>query len=464
MFLRQKSSKSIKSWLFKDYIIIMLIGMVCSIVAEAIVYYSIDRVFANRLELANLYAYPYENMDISPVKALGGWVEILDEDKKVVRVLGKKRDKRTVYSEESLFNSAVLAEEQNRPFLYSTYVIKERRDEGAYCLAIVPRNIAKQVIAPNYFLGINGFVFFVVLVYLIIFLAFFYFGSRFYSYLSAGRIQQLLREIRASMGEIRKRNYTIRLRYNAEDEFMEIRDSFNHMADKLQHMEEEKQRLFADITHDLNTPITSIVGYAKALYDGKIKEEEIQKEYLKTIYQKSIRVSQLVKDLFEFSKLNEYNQMFKRKKIDFTEWLRQLIGSVYFEIVENGFELEVDIPDEPVYVDFDEKQMMRAVINLVDNAMKYNSPGIKLAVKCFRHESNLVIKVCDNGAGISKELAAKIFEPFVRGENARSSKGGTGLGLSIVEKIAEMHGGSIELTSDGDYKTVFMITLPCLVS
>lgn len=460
MFLKSRNNKSIKGWLIKNYLILLLIGIICAFAAEVIINISVDYVFTKKLEISNIYAYPYENIDTSIVKSMGGWVEILDENKKVIKVLGEKKDDKTSYNEEDFFNNIMLKDDVEKPNYYSIYVIKNRRDEGAYCVAIIPKKSAKLIVLPSYLPHTNTFMLYALIIYLGMFFLFFAFGMILYSYISANQIKKPLQEIMFSMGEIKKQNYKVRLFYDAEDEFMEIRDTFNHMAEKLQNMEEQKQRLFADITHDLNTPITSIMGYAKILYDGKIKDAETQKEYLKTIYQKSARVCQLVRNLFDFSKVSDESLLFELRRNDFSEWLRQLISSVYFEIVQSGFLIDIDIPDEPIYVNFDEKQMIRVVINLIDNALKYNPAGTKLAISCKREEHRVILRVCDNGLGIPQELKNKIFEPFVRGENARSTKGGTGLGLSIAEKIIARHGGNILVTSDNVYNTVFKIDLP----
>lgn len=209
--------------------------------------------------------------------------------------------------------------------------------------------------------------------------------------------------------------------------------------------ERSRNLMLSDIAHDLRTPITTIVGYSKALNDGLITSDEKRKEYLDAIENKAERMSDLITLLFEYVRLDSDNFSLKKTKVDIAELLRENAALLYADVEEKGMEFEIDIPEESYEIELDKLQFSRVITNLINNALKHNDAGTVITLKMVKTENEIQISVSDNGNMISPMIADHIFEPFVVADASRESKNGSGLGLSIAKKIVEMHGWIIEL-------------------
>jgi len=223
-----------------------------------------------------------------------------------------------------------------------------------------------------------------------------------------------------------------------------------HDRKKAKEYEEKRNLLLSDIAHDIKTPITAMSGYAKALSDGLVPEEK-QREYLQSIYTKSMRVSDLINMMFEYIKLDSAGYSLSLAKEDVTELTRIVAAECYQDFEEAGIEFEIEISDTPCIMEVDKLQLSRVITNLLNNAVKYLNPGntvkLQLIDNYDKHlyRNTVQIRVADDGEQISDELADDIFTPFSRGDQARSTKGGNGLGLSIAYKIIELHKGTLVL-------------------
>lgn len=218
--------------------------------------------------------------------------------------------------------------------------------------------------------------------------------------------------------------------------------------------------MFMNISHDLKTPITTIQGYALALKEGMVEQEDKKQRYLQTIYDKSVRVTNLINNVFDLAKLENSTPQLQIQNHDLPEFLRKMAAEFYEQIEQKGMVLDFNTTVNKLEIPFDAKEMERVVANLLSNALRYNPPGTTIKMSLFEEEDSAIIEVADNGAGIPDELKNMIFSPFVRGDTSRSSEGGTGLGLAIAKKIVEGHGGRLELvTGREEYKTVFRIFL-----
>lgn len=225
--------------------------------------------------------------------------------------------------------------------------------------------------------------------------------------------------------------------------------------------EKKRNLLLSDITHDLKTPITTIAGYAQALNDGMIKDPEKQKQYLLSIRQKSLEMSQLMTLLFHYVKLDSEGFELKIERVNITELVRQIAAGAYTDIEEAGMELEVDIPKTAGYAKVDQAQFTRAWNNLITNAVKHNSPGTKIKISMSDPYGYWMIKVMDSGNHIDDSLLEHLFDPFVMGDESRNSRGGSGLGLSVSKKVIDMHGGKLwlEQPAQEGYTKAFCIRI-----
>lgn len=237
-------------------------------------------------------------------------------------------------------------------------------------------------------------------------------------------------------------------------------DNFIDLMDQLDNAQEEKQRIIADVSHDLKTPLTVISGYTQAFEDGRVPDDK-RDEYLHAIHERAQAATQLIEELFTYAKSEHPSFQPVLADCDVHEQLRQLLVRRQPDIEHAGDELEVDIPEEPFTMQLDWDLMGRAVNNLITNACKHNPSGTHIRVSCTHDASTMGIAVSDTGTGIPDELKETAFEPFVTSNDSRSLGEGTGLGLSIVRSCAIAHGGVARFAETAaPYKTSIVIEIP----
>ena len=249
-------------------------------------------------------------------------------------------------------------------------------------------------------------------------------------------------------------------------EFDEITMSFERMSERLRASENERRsleegraKMLADISHDLKTPITVIQGYAKAVLDG-IADEETIKRYLAAIYNKSQLMSELINSFHEYSKLDHPQFELCFEKSDICEYLREYLAMRYEELELAGCELETDIPENSIQMNFDRTQLKRVFENIINNSLRHNNGRMTISAKLTAENGTVVILLGDDGKGIPEAIREHIFEPFVTGNEARTSGGGSGLGMAISKKIVEAHGGELALLPNTGKGTTYEISLP----
>lgn len=250
-------------------------------------------------------------------------------------------------------------------------------------------------------------------------------------------------------------------------EIRQIGESFDRFSDRLAESEAERrrldqgrQKLIADISHDLKTPITVIAGYIDAICDGKVPPEETER-YLRAIAAKAETLTELVDAFHEYSKVEHPEYVLNPERTDLCEFLREYLARKYDEIDLAGFSLEIAIPEKPIFCQLDPLQFRRVLDNLLANALRHNRLGTMLYFDVEAAPGRAIIRVADNGTGIPPERVRDIFEPFVVGSDARSGKG-SGLGLAITRRIVEKHGGTIRLSERprAGRSTEFVVELP----
>ena len=221
--------------------------------------------------------------------------------------------------------------------------------------------------------------------------------------------------------------------------------------------DQRRNLMLSDIAHDIKTPVTTICGYSKALSEGVVGEKD-RKPYLDAIYAKAMRMDELVTLLFEYVKLDSEGFTLHKEMGDLVELTREMVALLYADFEDRGIELVLELTEEKMLFEMDRLQLGRAVTNLLINAVRYGKTGGRVLVRLQEYE----LTVADDGEPVDPAFAAHIFEPFARGDKARSSKGGSGLGLGIAKKIVEMHGGKLLLNqSFGEgYTKAFQIRLP----
>ena len=240
-----------------------------------------------------------------------------------------------------------------------------------------------------------------------------------------------------------------------------------------EHRKEEERRylMISNIVHDLKTPMTTVYGYAKALNDGIVPEDKKQ-EYLEAIMNKTNRTNEVIALLLDYVKLDSEGFVIKKSKIDICELVRSCCAFCYTDVESAGCEIDINVPEKPLFIAADSVQLSRVITNLITNAIRHNPKGTKIGVtlKCENYTTaeDVRVFVADTGDEIPEELAEHIFEPFVTGDESRASGAGTGLGLPLSVKICEMHGFNLRLVQmpeikryhlGDEYKKVFMISM-----
>ena len=230
---------------------------------------------------------------------------------------------------------------------------------------------------------------------------------------------------------------------------------------KLMNAEKETMRanLLRAVSHDLRTPLTSIIGYLELL-SGKVElPREMEKKYIDIAYAKSRRLEKLIEDLFGFTKLNYGKIAMHIGQIDIVKLLEQLLEEAYpnFEEKNLSYDLQSNVPAK--IISADGNLLARLFDNLIGNAIKYGADGKRVLVKIHGEEDTVTVSVTNFGRVIPADELPLLFNKFYRVEQSRSATtGGTGLGLAIAKEIVDMHGGTIRVASDLN-GTVFTVKL-----
>ncbi len=229
---------------------------------------------------------------------------------------------------------------------------------------------------------------------------------------------------------------------------------------KLEMLERVRQEFLSNVSHELRTPLAAITAYAETLLDGGIDDQENSLRFLHTIQRNAERMKALVNDISELSAIEAGAVRLAIERLP----LRQVIGDVFNGVshraAKHGVTLHNQIPED-FHVKADRRRLDQILINLVDNAIKFNHPGGSVTVLAEGAKDSQTIKVCDTGPGIPPEHLPRVFERFYRVDKARSREaGGTGLGLAIVKHLALAHGGEAYVTSQVGAGSEFSIKLP----
>ena len=236
-----------------------------------------------------------------------------------------------------------------------------------------------------------------------------------------------------------------------------IQDITEHV--KLDNMQKE---FVADVSHELKTPITSIMGYADTLLEGEY-DKETQTKFLNVIATEARRMARLVTDLLTLSRYDSNKKIIQRESFDLGELVKKCQDKLAIEIKKKNHTVNcfvtADVP--PVYADKDDIE--RVVLNILSNSIKYTKSGGEIKIYVGFVYNDAYIKIFDNGIGIPEEDLSRIFERFYRVDKARTREmGGTGLGLSIAKEILDKNGGSIDIKSVVDQGTEVVVRIPTI--
>jgi signal transduction histidine kinase len=276
-----------------------------------------------------------------------------------------------------------------------------------------------------------------------------------------------IEDISNTSRKIAKGDFQARVPKHTEDELGELADHINLMVceledsiDKERQARQARDELITSASHDLRTPLTSMIGYLELLSHDQRSEQE-KRRFVEIAYKKTQRLKNLVDDLFEFTKSSSGDLKLNKQPIDLCELFAQLLAEFEPMLEQEGIESQLQCPGE-IIVSVDPEKIVRVFENLVTNAIRYGKEGKKISVVVAREETTVAITVTNYGSPIPPQDLVKIFQRFYRVEKSRSEQtGGSGLGLAIAKNLVERHGGSISVNSNEE-DTTFQVRLPLL--
>ncbi len=234
-----------------------------------------------------------------------------------------------------------------------------------------------------------------------------------------------------------------------------------HDITERKRMEKMRRDLVANVSHELRTPLTAVRGAAETLLDGALDNPQYGRHFAELILRQSHRLERLVQDLLELSRLESGESPPRPRPINAAELADSVVEAVTDLAEGSGVELERRLPAEPLIFAADARQVEQAVLNLLDNAIKYTGQGGRVSLAMEARGEEVVISVQDTGPGIAAEHLPRLFERFYRVDTNRSREmGGTGLGLAIVKHIAQVHHGRVEVASAPGKGSTFQLILP----
>jgi len=234
-----------------------------------------------------------------------------------------------------------------------------------------------------------------------------------------------------------------------------------HMVSKEMAVAKLKSDFVSNVSHELRTPLALIRLYAETLELGRITTQEKKHEYYKIIRKESERLTGLINNILDFSRIEAGHKEYEFRETDIADLVRNTLDSYRYQIEQQGFTLKEEIDESLPAVCVDREAIARALLNLMNNALKYSPNEKFLRVKLYRENGSVKLEIEDHGIGITSREQTKIFEKFYRtGDPLVHNTKGSGLGLSLVRHISDAHGGSIDVDSTPGKGSRFTLTLP----
>jgi signal transduction histidine kinase len=260
--------------------------------------------------------------------------------------------------------------------------------------------------------------------------------------------------------DIARGNFSVRLDVQLKNgrRFSELSRKINYMAAGLSQLEEMRQEFISNVSHEIQSPLTSIRGFVQALRSDSLGAEE-REHYLNIIETESNRLSSLSDNLLKLASLEARNMKFDSQPYRLDKQLRNLILASEPQWMEKQIDMQIFLDD--IIITADEDLLSQVWINLIHNSIKFTPLGGKIRLDLHQSGSEIQFKISDSGIGIAAEDQKHIFERFYKADRSRErSQGGSGLGLSICQKIIAMHNGSINVQSNLGEGAIFTVSLP----
>ena len=225
--------------------------------------------------------------------------------------------------------------------------------------------------------------------------------------------------------------------------------------------QQAQAEFLSQISHELKSPLNTIVAYVEALDDEELVGAEERREFYNTINQEAMRMARLISNLLQLSRIQLGNLSARFGFVKADALLRDMAASVTAQIEQHGLKLDLQVPENLPPLFGDKDLLGVAVTNLLSNAIKYTPSGGRISLRAAEDEKGITVEVADTGIGIPPEAQAKIFERFARSDQEEvQQQSGTGLGLALVREIAEIHEGNVTLESEIDSGSRFRLWIP----
>ena len=227
------------------------------------------------------------------------------------------------------------------------------------------------------------------------------------------------------------------------------------------HMAELRGHFVSSVSHELRTPLTAIRMFAETLRGGRLEQEETREEYLDTIVSESERLSRLVDNVLDFSRIERGQKTYRFRPASLGAVVRAAARAVQYPLASQGFRLETEVEEDVSVARADPDALEQAVLNLLTNAIKYSGDSRQIGLRLRRLDGSAEIQVVDRGIGIPAEEQTRVFEKFYRSPTRENELlPGTGLGLTLVEHVARAHGGRVTVESRPGEGSTFSIRIP----
>jgi len=267
--------------------------------------------------------------------------------------------------------------------------------------------------------------------------------------------------------EMSKGDLDKKIEVKSRGDINQVAENINNIVEQLKNITVEERKaqqtktdLITNVSHDLRTPLTSIIGYLNLIEEGKYKDEVELMYYVDIAYDKSLNLNILINDLFELTKMQNRTINFNKFELNLVELIGQLVSQFEIQFRQANMKCRIDFSVEKIMINADPIKLVRAFENLITNAMRYGKDGYYVDIKVFIEGEMVTVQVINYGEQIPVVDLPHIFDRFYRVEKSRNTfQGGSGLGLAITKNIIEAHDGIICATSDNE-STIFEVKIP----
>lgn len=274
----------------------------------------------------------------------------------------------------------------------------------------------------------------------------------------ARNLTKPLKNLISSVRRIAQGSTTEKVIVENDDEIGELALAFNQMSRQLARANDARVQLFADISHELRTPITAIAG---TLENKLVKNEGCPPEEISTLYDEMLRLSGMVTELQNISRLDAGHMPISKTLIDFKTFFEDFLIIIEADAEARDIHVKVELDKDLPYCYADPERLKQIVLNLISNALRYTTNGGSVIFKAWSDKKNFIFSVSDTGIGMTAEECEHVFERFYRSDQSRAREtGGTGLGMAITQGLVLAHDGTIHVKSTKGVGTTFTVSLP----